>query len=548
MTSLTNLNSGTITVLIGSFIHSISPEDLEIIKTGLIVFHSNGKIIGIEKENLTNQECNRKSDLIQRLLKKKWIQKEDVDRLRFIRLRNGEFLLPGFIDTHTHAVQYTNIGVGQQYELLDWLKNVTFLEETKYSSDGYSQRIFEKVVKRLLNSGTTTCCYFSSIHLSASKVLSQVCFNAGQRAFIGKCNMDRNETFESYKENSVEESIKDTIELIDYIRQHCVPELEKAHRTSIPDHPLKDGSLANSKCVETSLSKKEGYSTALVQPILTPRFAISCTDELLRQLGQLLQSDPSLRLQTHLSESKSEISFTKSLFPNIGTYTEIYDEFKLLTSRTILAHCIHLEQSEIDLIKKRECGLSHCPSSNFNLKSGICKVKRLLQDGIEKIGLGTDVSGGHGIGILSCIRDGMIATKALGFNDHDTPLKETHEIQNSLLSIKNLFYLATLGGAKVCNLEERIGNFIVGKEFDGIIVQTGVSFDPIEKLEDDELIRFGFEEYQDGCNPNFFIDEFQKEIQLNDLFEKFLFTGDDRNIASVFVKGKVVGGARKSLF
>ncbi|EGG04258.1 uncharacterized protein MELLADRAFT_89475 [Melampsora larici-populina 98AG31] len=143
--------------------------------------------------------------------------------------------------------------------------------------------------------------------------------------------MDRNETFERYKRNSVEEPIKDTIEFIDYIRQDCVPELEKA---------------------DISLSKKEGFSSALLQPILTPRFAISCTDKLLRQLGQLLQSDPSLRLQTHLSESKSEISFTKSLFPNIETYTEIHDEFDLFTSPTILAHCIHLEPSEIDLIEK----------------------------------------------------------------------------------------------------------------------------------------------------------------------------------------------------
>ncbi|EGG04805.1 uncharacterized protein MELLADRAFT_88560 [Melampsora larici-populina 98AG31] len=115
-----------------------------------------------------------------------------------------------------------------------------------------------------------------------------------------------------------------------------------------------------------------------------------------------------------------------------------------------------------------------------------------------------------------------------------------------VLSIKNLFYLATLGGARVCNLEERIGNFGAGKEFGGIIVHAGVSFDVIEKVEDDEFIRFGFEEYQDRCNPNFFIDEFEKEIQLNDLFEKFLFTGDDRNIASVTVKGKILGGARKN--
>lgn len=514
----------------------------------MIGFNSHGKIIGIEKESSIKQEWKRKSGVIHTLLKKNWITAQDgLDRLKFIRLRKGEFLIPGFIDTHTHAVQYTNVGVGQQYELLDWLKNVTFVEEERYSSDPYAQRIFEKVVKRLLNSGTTTCSYFSSIHLSAAKVLSNVCFEMGQRAFIGKCNMDRNETFESYKEDSAEESLKDTIELIDYVRQHCVP--GEAHCTSTP---LKDPPVTKPESVHRSPCITPGQSTALVQPILTPRFAISCTDELLRRLGELLQSDPGLRLQTHLCESKSEISFTKSLFPNIDTYTGIYDEFRLLTPRTILAHCIHLDPREIELIKQRECGLSHCPSSNFNLRSGICQVKSLLDEGIEKIGLGTDVSGGHGLGMLSCIRDGMIATKALAFEHHG--LKETPDVEKGLLSIKNLFYLATLGGARVCDLEEQVGNFRVGKEFDGMIVQTGLvpgvsSCDDIgfENLKDEDWIRFGLEDYQDGLNPNFFIDEFQCEIKLEDLFEKFLFTGDDRNIASVFVKGKIVGGARKTL-
>ncbi|KAH9814391.1 hypothetical protein DFH28DRAFT_894635, partial [Melampsora americana] len=542
----------TITIIIGSFIHSISPDELQLIQNGLIIFNSNGKIIGIETEN----SSNRKTDLIKRLIKSNHIQPHQSDHLRWIRLRNGEFLIPGFIDTHTHAVQYTNLGVGEGYELLDWLQKFTFPEEIKYSSELYAQKIFEKVVKRSLNLGTTTSTYFLSIHLLASKVLSQVCLQFGQRAFIGKCNMDRNHTFETYKEASVEESIKDTVELIDYIRETCNP--EPPHQlcsTSIhPDHSLK--SVSDS--LEKSCWKKENESSALVQPILTPRFAISCTDELLHQLGRLLSSDPTLRLQTHLSESQSEIDFTQSLFPQIETYTEIYDHFNLLNSRTILAHCVHLSPNEIQLIKKRNSGISHCPTSNFNLRSGICQVKGLMKEGIEKIGLGTDVSGGFGIGILNAIRDGMMASKTLSFHSSSTSTTSKNQTQSdptskdSRLSISNLFYLATLGGAKVCNLEDRIGNFQIGKEFDGLIIQTGwvneVEDEKMKKKEDEEEeIGFGFKDYLDGTNPNFFIDESQDELSLMNLFEKFLFTGDDRNIGCVFVRGRIVGGASECL-
>lgn len=119
----------------------------------------------------------------------------------------------------TDAVQFPNVGIGQQYEcesekaktqsgsateadalnqfasatcitiVLGWLKNVTFAEENKYGNDAYSRQMFEKVVKRLINVGTTTCSYFSSIHVSAAKVLANVCHEAGQRALIGKCNV-----------------------------------------------------------------------------------------------------------------------------------------------------------------------------------------------------------------------------------------------------------------------------------------------------------------------------------------------------------------------
>ena len=132
--------------------------------------------------------------------------------------------------------------------------------------------------------------------------------------------------------------------------------------------------------------------TALVQPILTPRFAISCTPDLLQSLGELAVADPSLTIQTHLSENASEIAYTKELFkdhippPADGkeiTYAGVYDAYHLLRENTVLAHAVHLEEEEIELLHRRKAGVSHCPTSNFNLRSGCPKIGVLLDRGIK---------------------------------------------------------------------------------------------------------------------------------------------------------------------
>src|SRR6266545_7151426 len=88
-----------------------------------------------------------------------------------------------------------------------------------------------------------------------------------------------------------------------------------------------------------------------VQPILTPRFAISCTNDLLTDLGKLAFTEPNLRVQTHISENPSEVDFTRSLFPSAPSYAGVYDMFGLLRNNTILAHAVHLSEDEMDLIK-----------------------------------------------------------------------------------------------------------------------------------------------------------------------------------------------------
>lgn len=156
--------------------------------------------------------------------------------------------------------------------------------------------------------------------------------------------MDRNSA--PYQEPSVDQSISDTKLLISHIR---------------------------------SLSP----SSPLVHPILTPRFAISCTPELLTSLGSLAASDPTLAIQTHISENQKEIEFTKELFPKCATYTDVYKHFGLLGERTILAHAVHLSDGEMGVVKECGAGVSHCPTSNFYLNSGVARVGEMLDRGIK---------------------------------------------------------------------------------------------------------------------------------------------------------------------
>lgn len=134
-------------------------------------------------------------------------------------------------------------------------------------------------------------------------------------------------------------------------------------------------------------------------PVITPRFAPTCSRELMSGLGELAKSE-GLPAQTHLSENLAEIAWVKELFPECTSYADVYYKSGLLGKQTILAHCVHLTEEELTLIAQTASGISHCPNSNSNLSSGICPVKKIMQKGI-KMGLGTDVAAGYSPSILS---------------------------------------------------------------------------------------------------------------------------------------------------
>nr|CAD7257217.1 unnamed protein product [Timema shepardi] len=377
-------------------------------------------------------------------------------------LADGEFLCPGLVDCHIHAPQYVNLGLGLDKALLEWLDTYTFPLEEKYKDIDFATKVYNAVVNKTLDYGTTTACYFSTIHLEGSLKLASIVKELGQRALVGKVNMNQNSP-ESLTETTTA-SVQDT---------------------------------------ESFIKSVLDLQSDLVQPIVTPRFAISCDMDLMKQLGALAKKYKTA-IQTHISENQSEIATVLEMFPEYQTYTEVYDGANLITNRTVLAHGIYLEDSELKILVSKGATIAHCPNSNTSLKSGECDVPRLLAAGIS-VGLGTDVAGGYSPSIIEAMRSALAVSTHLNFKEGGTPLTY-HEV----------FHLATIGGAKALSLDNRIGNFVVGKEFDALIVNMN-SFQKFP----DELSNYTNEE----------------------LLQKFIFTGDDRNIRRVYVAGNVVKDA-----
>lgn len=246
---------------------------------------------------------------------------------------------------------------------------------------------------------------------------------------------------------------------------------------------------------------------------------------MMKKLADLAQRYD-LPIQSHISENLDEISFTLELFPGHKHYAEVYDTAGLLTNKCVMAHGVHLEDEEIKLLAARGTAVSHCPHSNTNLKSGICDVKRLIAGGV-KVGLGTDVSGGNRISILDSIRSALDVSHHINFMKNQNVLgtgRVTENVEENSkyepLNYKQAIFLATLGGAQALALENKIGNFMIGKSFDALIINTYSG--SVDKFNLPLVLT-------NNSTPE---NEFEK------LLQKFIYTGDDRNIAKVFVNGR----------
>ena len=395
-------------------------------------------------------------------------------------------------DTHIHAPQYPNVGIFGKSTLLDWLTTYTFPLESSLGNArspmyaftpspdplARAHQVYTRVISRTLALGTTTASYYATIHVPATNLLADLCLKRGQRAFIGRACMDDPSICPDYYcDESTEASMAATYACI----SHC--------RSLDP-------------------------SGALIAPILTPRFAPSCLPDTLTALGALAKHDPSLRIQTHISENLNECALVASMFPDQSSYAGVYDHHGLLTSKTILAHAVHLSKDEVALCKARNAKISHCPASNTAIGSGLCPVRDYLDAGID-VGLGTDVSGGYSASILEAARQACLVSRLVGFlHDGD---------QRYNVGVAEGLYLATMGGAKVVGMEGKLGGFEQGMLWDvqeielGSVGQQG----KLDGQQEQGVDVFGWENWEDRI-------------------AKWLWNGDDRNVRRVWVGGRLV--------
>ena len=336
-------------------------------------------------------------------------------------------VFPGMVDLHIHAPQYSFRGMCMDLELMDWLNRYTFPEEEKFENLQYAEKAYGMFVDDLKKSATTRACIFATRHRPATELLMKLMEESGLVSFVGKVNMDR-EASKAFTEDSAETSAYTTFGWINAVK-------DKFQNT---------------------------------KPILTPRFIPCCTDKLMEELREI-QMAYDIPVQSHLSESKGEIDFVKFLRPENPFYGDSYNEYDLfgknddidMDVKTIMAHCVWSTEEEVELMRKNEVFVAHCPASNMNLTSGIAPIRKYLDRGL-RIGLGSDIAGGHSDSIFRAITDAIQVSK-MYFRMVDESVKP--------LVFSEAFYLATKGGGAFFG---KVGSFEQGYAFDAAVLDDSI--------------------------------------------------------------------------
>ena len=362
-------------------------------------------------------------------------------------------MIPAFSDLHIHASQYVERGVGMDCLLFDWLNNYTFPQEAGFRDRNYAMKIYPQLIRDLLKHGTLHAAFFTTIHYDACDLFFRMLGESGMYAYSGKINMDMNSP-EYYVEDTGQ-SVADTERFI------------VEHLDLYPN----------------------------VRPIIMPRFAPTCSEELLKGLGKLV-GKYNVGLHTHLVESKAEAAWAKELFPQYLSDGDIYEQTGLLagTGPKIFAHVIFPTEIEERLLRKYGTVSVHCPDSTTNITAGIMPITDMHGKDL-KIALGSDIGGGHFPGIYRQIARSVQLSK----------MKEFYEEGYRRITFKNAFYMATAAGGEVFG---KIGRLAKGYKMNCLIIDC---------LQDEGYA-----------------------VKIEEALERFCYMGDDRNIRARYIDGKFI--------
>ena len=361
-------------------------------------------------------------------------------------------LIPAMCDMHVHAPQYRNQGMCMDLELLTWLNAYTFPEEEKFADTAYAERIYRRFVRDLWRNGTMRAAVFATIHADSTRLLMHLFEEAGMGAMVGKVDMDRN----------CPEALCETV----------------------------DEAIAANE----SLTAAFNDPTALVRPIITPRFVPSCTPAMLQACGRLAR-EYGLPVQSHLSENRAEIALVRELEPQSESYGDAYNRYGLFgQTPTLMAHCVYSTDKEIELMRRNGVMAVHCPTSNLNIASGMSPVRTLLDRGVH-VSLGSDISGGHDLSMFRVMVYALQVSKMLSVTQGVQPQ----------LTLPEVFWCATKSAGSFFG---QVGSFEPGYEFDALVI------------DDSEL---NFDHYT-----------------LLERLERFIYLGDDRHIVHRYCRGQEI--------
>jgi guanine deaminase len=338
-------------------------------------------------------------------------------------------VMPGLVDLHVHLPQIPNAGLGAGMELLDWLDRYIFPLEQAYSGEVAAAEA-PRVFRAMAAAGTTTISAYAALWPDSTDACFAAAEAHGIRAVIGKVMMDR----------------------VTY-----------------------DAGIARSDILEVSLRQSaelcerwHGADDRRLRYAFTPRFAVSCSEAMLAESARLA-AHYGAYWQTHLAEDAGECDTVQRLFPASRDYLEVYERAGGLSERAILAHAIHLSDSEVSRLAASGAKVAHCPASNLFLSSGMMPLGRYLAAGVP-VGLGTDVAGGPELSIFSVMRAAAVTQRVLILLAEGAPRGAPRPF-----GPLDWLRLGTLEGARALGMGNEIGSLEVGKEADLILVEPSVT-------------------------------------------------------------------------
>ncbi|PZU88884.1 MAG: guanine deaminase [Shinella sp.] len=325
-------------------------------------------------------------------------------------------ILPGLIDTHVHFPQMQVIG-SYAANLLEWLNTYTFPEECRFVETAHAERIARHFFDEFFRNGTTTAVAYCSVHKASADAFFAENLRRGSLMVAGKVMMDRN----------APQGLLDTPQMAYDETRQVIADWHGKGRNHVA---------------------------------ITPRFAITSTQEQMAATQALAEEFPDLHIQTHLSENRDEIDFTCSLYPEATDYTDIYARYGLLGPKTLLGHAIHLSDREADAISEAGSIAVHCPTSNLFLGSGLFPMKRYQRrDKPVRISVATDIGGGSSYSMLKTMDEAY----------------KIQQLQEERLNPLESFHLMTLGNAEALSLSDRIGTLEAGTDADFIVLDSAAT-------------------------------------------------------------------------